>query len=796
MVAREFLVFAFFVGATLVFTWPLARNFSTAVTDIGDPFVSIAILDWTYYATLHRPLELFHQPILHPARCALAFTEHLIGISLFAFPLYALGLTSIAVYNSMLVLGFAFCGYGAYVLGRVVTGSTAAAMAGGIFFAFVPYRITQIPHISYVWAGWVPLLLAALFVYDRRPDWRRATLFGLAFFFNGLTCLHWFAMGGLAAALSAALLWAVRRHSLIWAGRLVIATAAATIALLPFLLPYQKVGELYGMVRSPADARTFSALPGDWLVSGDHLHYAWWLNDRSVNPERWLFPGFIPLILVVVALVLWRANGPDAKPGWRFELWFWVALLWMVLGFIGSLGLNGFLHTFLFEYVRPFQSIRVPPRWAMITYCGMSILIACGVTALIARFKAPRFVPAAMCVLLLIEFHPGPFRWYLAAVEPPPVYQWLRAAPARGAVLELPMAVFLNEYEYLYRADEHRRPLINGVSSFMPASYTRIATMANASPVHPRLLGELERIGCTFVVVHADKLGSADASTRTWLSQHLRRGELSFVRRFPHHQRGDYLFALNRVVPQAAFLREPEVPDRSGATPSEHLERFLDSNAFTYYETAIAFVDTPPTHATVRDRLTVSGWAAAPDGIRGVDLWFRNASVRIPAELFARPELTPELIGYPAGSATGFRASFPARPEWARDDADLIIELIDAAGQRHRFEPLFFTWRRRDDIRPEDWKPRAQDAVLIRLGEERLPERPISTARLIRLVAEQGRADSNPQFIQRCFRVLLNRPAAQHELAFHLPTHGRASRPQFVKYFLRSEEFQRLNLKE
>lgn len=454
-VARELLVFAFFVVATLALTWPLARNFSTAVSDIGDPFVSIAILDWSYHATFHHPLELFHQPILHPARYALAFTEHLYGISLFAFPLYALGLSSIAVYNTLLVLGFAFSGYGAYVLCRTVTGSTAAAVAGGIFFAFLPYRITQIPHISYVWAGWLPLLLAALFAYDRRPDWRRAALFGAVFFLNGLTCLHWFAMGGLAIFLSAAFLWAVRRHPPLWAGRLVIVTSMALIALLPFLLPYQKVGKLYGMVRSPADARMYSALPGDWLVSGDHLAYARWLNDHSVNPERWLFPGFIPLILVVAALILWRRNGPDSNPGWRFEPQFWVALLWMVLGFAGSLGLNGFLHTFLFEYVRPFQSIRVPPRWAMIAYCGMSVLVACGVTALAERLKARRFAASALCALLLIEFHPGPFRWYLVPVEQPAVYRWLRNAPPRGAILELPMRMFLSDYEY-------RRPPSSG----------------------------------------------------------------------------------------------------------------------------------------------------------------------------------------------------------------------------------------------------------------------------------------------------------------------------------------------
>jgi len=61
-----------------------------------------------------------------------------------------------------MLFGFAFSGFGAFRLARTLTGRAPAAWVAGIAFAFVPYRFHHIPHLSFVFAGWMPLLAEAV----------------------------------------------------------------------------------------------------------------------------------------------------------------------------------------------------------------------------------------------------------------------------------------------------------------------------------------------------------------------------------------------------------------------------------------------------------------------------------------------------------------------------------------------------------------------------------------------------------------------------------------------------------
>src|SRR5215212_3446177 len=90
--AREIAIFAFFVLAAIVITWPQARNIRTAVPDPGDPLLNTWIINWDCYALTHFPSRLFDAPIYHPANNALAYSENLLGIALFALPFYLAGL--------------------------------------------------------------------------------------------------------------------------------------------------------------------------------------------------------------------------------------------------------------------------------------------------------------------------------------------------------------------------------------------------------------------------------------------------------------------------------------------------------------------------------------------------------------------------------------------------------------------------------------------------------------------------------------------------------------------------------
>jgi hypothetical protein len=309
-IAEELATALFFVLLAVVMTWPLAANLRSAVTDPGDPFINVWILDWDWWATLHAPLRLFDANIFFPARDTLAFSEHLYGLAMLLFPLRAVGMAPLTAFNVGMLLGFAFSGYAACRLGRSVTGSTAGGIAAGIFFAFMPFRFTHLPHLQHVMSGWLPMLLLALLYYTRKPSPKRALLFGLTFLMNGLTNMHWLLFGSLAIIAAALILGTTRTRDgqrRYWLP-LLVTTGAASLLLLPFVLPYLEASRLYGMTRSWEETIGYSATWSDWLISSPMNHLYAFTTNPAVDPERWLFPGLLGPLFAIAACLLARRH--------------------------------------------------------------------------------------------------------------------------------------------------------------------------------------------------------------------------------------------------------------------------------------------------------------------------------------------------------------------------------------------------------------------------------------------------------------------------------------------------------
>jgi hypothetical protein len=122
----------FFVLAAIVMTWPLAANLPLAAAHPGDPYITAWMLDWAFYALTHHPARLFHANIFHPLPLTFAFSENLLGIALVLAPLLALKVPLLLLHNLAILFGFASAGYAAALLGRYVTGSMTAGIAGGV----------------------------------------------------------------------------------------------------------------------------------------------------------------------------------------------------------------------------------------------------------------------------------------------------------------------------------------------------------------------------------------------------------------------------------------------------------------------------------------------------------------------------------------------------------------------------------------------------------------------------------------------------------------------------------------
>lgn len=701
-VGRELGLVALFLALTVAMTWPLVTNMTTALPHPEDPAIVTWILDWDFHALLRAPLQVFDANIFHPHRDTLAFSENLLGIAVPLLPAHLAGASPVTVYNIATLLGFALTGYGAFVLARLVTASAGAALCSGIWFAFFSFRFTHLTHLQHLWAMWLPLLLAASMWFAQKPTRGRAALFGVAFLMNGLTNLHWFAFGSVAIALSVLVMG--RRDRRYWLGAFG-AMGVASLLLVPVLLPYQRVRSQFGFRGDATETLQFSATVKDWLVAPVQSRwYARYLFDPEVNPERWLFPGGLVLVLACVGAItglmgrrsalpvqpagtpafrgdvrsderrsasgsMPAAGGLQARPPMARATS--VALLWALLGFVGSLGLNTFFGRLLFEYVPLFKGIRVPARWAFIAYTGLALLAAIG----IARISRRAWVHALIAALFVIECWVAPIRWFLVTPDPP-VYRHLQSERGSGAVLELPLAQE-HQYEVMLRATAHHRPLVNGVSGFEPPEFAELRAMSEASAIPSQFLERLERIGVTTIVVHADRLGATADATRAWITEALRSRRLTFAGRFDAALEGDYVFVTRR---------HPEFARELPPFLQVSLQRFL-AGLPTQNDDTFGLLEWPKRGANVRGQLHVFGFAVSPYGIREVHLRFANGRKVVPADLVPRPEIAERFPWYPMTDRAGFVKDLdvPLGDE-------LQVEIVDGRGRHTRLQDVWFTW--------------------------------------------------------------------------------------------------------
>jgi hypothetical protein len=629
-----------YLALSVAMTWPLAPNLDRAVSDPGDPYINTWILDWDFYATFHQPLSLFHADAFYPARYALAYSENLYGIAVLLFPLRAAGVDALTAYNVAMLAGFAFSGFAAYLLGLRLTGSWVAGLAAGVFYAFVPFRFVHVSHLQHVWGGWLPLLLYALLGYARRPTRREAVIFAAVFVLNGLTNIHYLLFGAFATGVTAALLLPRRQ----WR-ELAFAMAGALLILAPFLYPYAVVAKLYGMQRGWEEVLRYSAVATDWLPG-------------QVVAERKLYPGLLAYVFGVVALFVSRRRLPQLA----------LALLWIAIGFLGSLGLNFELHTFVFGAVPGFRAIRVPARWAVIAYIGFAILIAL-VTAAAARWN--RWVALVVPVAFIVTLWQAPVRWFITDPDPPEVYRWLASQNVR-AVAELPMDLATSDYEYLLHSTAHRKPIVNGVSGFAPPLRVELSQLSNAKPIPDALVDKLREAGVELVIVHADKSGP---EMREWLRRELDRGRLTFVRNFHTPVNGDWVFRISTGAPQAA---------------PPQLAAFLAGNA-PCGTGVMGTLDHPHNGELIRGGAFFSGWAVSTTGIAKIDFLFNNRRYRHPAQLVDAP--IGHCHGRPGITRTRYMAMFKERPAEVWPETDVLVEVTDGRGRKTMFDDRWITWR-------------------------------------------------------------------------------------------------------
>jgi hypothetical protein len=519
---RAAAVVAVFVVLTAVLTFPLSRDPGTRALPLSaDTRLFLWTLSWDVHALLHQPLRLFDANIFHPEPRTLAYSEHLLGSAVVGAPILLATGNPVLAMNVVVLLSCVLSGAGAFLLARRLGISTAGALVAGMIFAFAPPRFTRLAQLHLATVQWIPFCLA--FVHAYLKGGRRSHLLvAIAFFtLQSVTSGH----GGLFLFLSllALALYLVVRRSLPPVRTLVRDVGVAGLLLvavnLPFLVPYFRVQRELGLRRTIGAVYDWVPNAASFLASPTHVDQALlsllpWLERAVADAKAYMFPGWLPLLLVGALLLCLRRRGEAALrtvPEWPLGYYGLLAglSLWT------SLGPPFGLYTALYKLLPGFDLIRVPSRLAILTLLAVAILAGAGADRLVERVR-PKARAAAGAVLVLLlagEFAQFPLKAPAYAIEVGEVDRWLASRPRPFVAAELPVAPpsdavgsARHHSHYMLHSMLHWQPLVNGYSGFVPPRHEMLFDQLTRFPDEGSVRA-LEKLGVNYVVLHRGDYG-------------------------------------------------------------------------------------------------------------------------------------------------------------------------------------------------------------------------------------------------------------------------------------------------
>jgi hypothetical protein len=530
------LVLPAYVAAALLLTWPLVRDARHAIptgSGLPDALLQAFLVEWDLHALSTRPGAVFDVPIFHPEKNTLTYMDHLLGEAVVAAPLAARGGLALG-YDLVVWLSFVASAWATYRLARRIGVSREGAFLAGALFAFSPYRLGNMANLNLLQTEFIPLAL--YFAFGVAHHGRARDLFAAAVTLAVQSYFSWYHTFHLATALATLALWRAWTHGARFdARRLAIGLGAIllTAALVaPGVWPYlEQRRAMPGFERSLGSAAFWSADVLDYLKVNVENRALGHVGALAGNQPY--APGWLATLLAAIAMIglirdarlraAARTSSAVARLGAR-------ARAWGDAGAVAAIGVVGFVlslgpllrvagrrlwvplpYAALFYAVPGFASMRAPGRFAVLVALSVATLAGTGYDRVRRRVGAGAGRPAlfaATCVALLALTWsvPWPTLHLPSPADLPPVYRWLAARPGAEPVLDVPVPAResdegAREITRQFYAVYHRKPLVDGVSGFVPPVQRVLRTRLQEFPERSSLQAAADR-GARLVLVH------------------------------------------------------------------------------------------------------------------------------------------------------------------------------------------------------------------------------------------------------------------------------------------------------
>ena len=487
----------------------------------GDSRAFIWVLAWDNHVVLDRAPSLFNANKLYPLPNALAYGEHLFGISLFTLPVYAFTRNPVLAYNVVWLLCYVLTVATGHYLAWRYTRDHLAGLVAGMMCAFCFYRMHHgHGHLNLIWGFWIPLSLVAMERWTAKPTWTRLAVWVGIVVLQALAAWYEAVLITVADVLFLLWLFGVERRR-VPLKLFLVQGGAAVLAAFALVWPFARHYFILHQ-EPPSYAAGASADLVGWLVPPENTFAGQWLLAHGVKGSRWIwgeltvYLGWTAVILGAAGAIVSLRTGDESLRRSRFFIVLGIVAAVLALGpsarevASGSFGWSPFG---ILSHVPGLSLFRIPARYTQLIDLALAVLAAVACAALHRRSGfAGRLVSAAAIVAFLAESYVVNFpggQPVPAAV--PPVYKHIATLPP-GPVLSLPdyanTPSWYEEANYQYYSTAHWQPTVNGDSREWPAEFLKLTARLKTFP-DPDAAAAMRDIGLRYVVVHAAQPGAA-----------------------------------------------------------------------------------------------------------------------------------------------------------------------------------------------------------------------------------------------------------------------------------------------
>ena len=499
---------------TLWFSAIPIKNIAHVLPSGGDPLLVTYIWSWEMHQIPINPLELFNANIFAPFKNTLAFSEHMLGSLLLAWPLFLIFKNIVLVFNLVSLGSFAISGLGMYLLANYLTKNKLASLVAAFIYAFAPFKIEHLEHIN-LSGMWLPYFFLCLERFFESQTWRNVLLLTLFISLVFLNAMQYFLF------LPIIIVIFLIKHILCKTFKIAkdnvykILTSAIILAviIIPLSIPYLNFKKDFDFQR---DLRTIEGLSPDLFdYFINPAIYKFYYYPSAFLQERIVGPGIFVIILLIISIYLIYKKSININ---KLLVYFLTGFLAVLFSFgyyiqLTTADFGGMIGTwaFFYNYIPGFSGIRAPGRLSIFFLISSCLFIATAVAYLLnnkikKKYYRYLFIFAAV-LFLFIEFSVISFKKYMPIPSKHAlVYDWVKEQKDANIYLEMPLGINYLEQDYdkLYEfaSINHFKKTVNGYSGYAPKEYEQLnneLTHFDMSDIQP-----IKDYGATDIIFHFD----------------------------------------------------------------------------------------------------------------------------------------------------------------------------------------------------------------------------------------------------------------------------------------------------